>query len=305
MACLAAVVSLAAVAASVRSYAYRYYVRQRVGPDRVVAVATSFQDRVTVAVAPYSPPSAGRLQTFGRKAVADDPENSILSPSHSLLGVDVGLRYGYGAWSGSAPLSVVAAIAASVAALLWQTSRGCGDVPFPSPRRPGAVFTISSAASLAFAVAVAAGSARTYFRQDEVYTEGRLGLDIETFRDHVLVGRNSRGNARSWTSSADVEPREGDAVPVSRVYASVLGVVVARVGDDSAGDLMAWVPLSTVAAVALVPPLFWVRRRRQSRRPAGLCRRCGYDLRATPSRCPECGWDGSALVVVVRAERRR
>jgi hypothetical protein len=60
------------------------------------------------------------------------------------------------------------------------------------------------------------------------------------------------------------------------------------------GSEVVWVltvPLNLVAALASVMPLIrlWSIVRAGDRRQRGLCPSCGYDLRATPDRCPECG----------------
>jgi hypothetical protein len=55
------------------------------------------------------------------------------------------------------------------------------------------------------------------------------------------------------------------------------------------GSVLVPYPHLFVAAAAL--PACWMigALRRRRRVAAGLCRRCGYDLRATPGVCPECG----------------
>lgn len=49
-------------------------------------------------------------------------------------------------------------------------------------------------------------------------------------------------------------------------------------------DVPYWFLALAAGATAL-----WCAARRSSRFVRGQCSRCGYDLRATPDRCPECG----------------
>ena len=53
----------------------------------------------------------------------------------------------------------------------------------------------------------------------------------------------------------------------------------------------ATVPTWLLVVFFAIPPALRLRRELAQRRQhrIGHCRRCGYDLRATPGRCPECG----------------
>ena len=52
-----------------------------------------------------------------------------------------------------------------------------------------------------------------------------------------------------------------------------------------------FIPYPLAAIVLAILPAIWVYRRCFHRfgQRSGVCPSCGYDLRATPDRCPECG----------------
>jgi len=109
----------------------------------------------------------------------------------------------------------------------------------------------------------------------------------------IYVGKEGRG----WCADFSSGPRDD---PDTEAYfagfgPSILGGQFYRTfrnhPDMTGPQVIVWIPCWWILLVTLpLPGLLLFRRIRACRRlRGGLCPACGYDLQATPERCPECG----------------
>ena len=74
-----------------------------------------------------------------------------------------------------------------------------------------------------------------------------------------------------------------------RLPRRVLGFGYSSVPTPGERDVVLTFPLWLLALVLAAMPTVRAYRRLRAPRSPGSCSRCGYDLRASPDHCPECG----------------
>jgi len=154
------------------------------------------------------------------------------------------------------------------------------------------MFAILSAVSMVSSVAMFALWGRSYFRSDTCTAPNGGYYRLSSNRGEIQVS--------FWAAAAPrfefIHFEIGQ--PPYENQKHLLGFSAQRYEwsmlrdeplDDSPPPVVTEIifPHWSAAALLAISPAIWWRRRNQHL--PGTCPACGYDLRATPDRCPECG----------------
>jgi len=179
------------------------------------------------------------------------------------------------------------------------------------------LFTILWVASLVLLVATCAMWVRTHWRWDSIrYNDANLrSLDLDARTGGYIVEMRAwdkgpvghpnwsyaaylPGTYRFPDRGAYLSPRETPTEDWSLIGVSAGRTMVMIINTTSGAaartNTGTWMKIDfRLAAIvfAILPVIGLMRSIHRWRKSltGGLCQKCGYDLRATPDRCPECG----------------
>lgn len=164
------------------------------------------------------------------------------------------------------------------------------------------VFRIGCGLSLVVCLLLCALLVRSFWADDSAqsnthFPSGTVQYTIETIRGtiefrisripgiHPSNGEWLAMLPLRWHLSTDI-PANQPAYPQALWAFQTEYAGVGLTGQDL-GRVGVYFPMWLLILASAIPPaLLWLLRKR---RRGGFCITCGYDLRATPDRCPECG----------------
>jgi hypothetical protein len=120
---------------------------------------------------------------------------------------------------------------------------------------------------------------------------------ISVLDQEILLNQEEQAVANWQKLRAAMATTKPTAAQLGNLQLATKQIKMIR-AERLSGDFSGWMwefdfPAWFLLAITLPLPALWcyrfLSRRRRYRRKHGLCPVCGYDLRASPGRCPECG----------------
>jgi hypothetical protein len=157
------------------------------------------------------------------------------------------------------------------------------------------LFRLLSALSLLLCVGTCVLWARSYWRSDGIWiTTDVDNRELQQYGSHWYKGYTAEtafGQVRfqvQWNLSVyPSTPATWSIRWTSDEHVGFEGQSGGGTHTQARYRFSLWRP---ALAAGVTPGIFVMTRRRRRQNPGhSFCLRCGYDLRATPDRCPECG----------------
>ncbi len=161
------------------------------------------------------------------------------------------------------------------------------------------LFNFAAAVSLILCVATVVIWVNSYFSYVEVnwvHAARTRAVALPTGMLGWVSCNDSLGKPPGFYYSSSERPVRDFAKPRLKNYVELAGFGLAWESAWRGTGVMSLVHVPcwfAAGMTSILPGIFWSRRRADRRRKRWLAERrcvvCGYDMRVTPDRCPECG----------------